>query len=237
MQMPKLSFFLFYLFFCANSHSAIAAMFHTIDTTSPLLCTFSYKFQNRVMVVNGKIQKVIASDEDRLSIFTEPFSGQIFISTRNYAPQETTVSIVTDTGVVQDLQISFTDRISEVVLLTDSNREDEEKKEREPICIQDSSLKIVEEVLKGNVPNGYLPCRLEKTQWSPKKGILLQPIVQLEGFEQILYLYQVTNTAKSGLTVEEIDLSIPGCRWVFLEANFLYSKQKMLGIIAVDRDE
>ena len=71
------------------------------------------------MVEKGKIQKVIAADEGRLSIFMEELSGQAFICARDQDPEDTTLSIVTETCLVQDLQVTFIERLPEVVILTD----------------------------------------------------------------------------------------------------------------------
>lgn len=219
------------------SNTLTAAVFHTIDTTTPLLCTLSSKFQNRVMVENGKIKKIIASDEDRLSIFTDPFSGQIFISTRDYAAQETTVSVITETGIVQDLQVSFVDQSSEIVILTDPTIEEELVPFNQPSIAKDDALKLVAGFLKGKIPDGYLPSQPRCKQWRPKNGIRLDSIVQLDGPDQILYVYQLSNLAKKPMIINESDLNVPFCRWVFLESNALSSKQKILAIIAVERSD
>jgi hypothetical protein len=213
-----------------------AAMFHTIDTTSPLLCTFSSKYQNRVMVEKGKIQKVIAADEGRLSIFMEELSGQAFICARDQDPEDTTISVVTETGLVQDLQVTFIERLPEVVILTDPMLEKQNQEEDvQEKAAESHVLEKISDILMGNIPQGYIPCQIKHSQWKPKKGFTLESIAQLEGPNEILKLYQVTNTTCKQKTLSEVELQCQGCCWVFLETNTILPKQKILGIIAVQK--
>ncbi len=72
---------------------------------------------------NGRIKKVIASENERLSIQMEEITGQVFIYARDTNPKETSISIVSDTGVIQDIQIHFLERTPEVVILQDPEEE------------------------------------------------------------------------------------------------------------------
>lgn len=215
-----------------------AAIFHTIDTTSPLICTFSSKYQNRVMVEKGRIQKVIAVDEERLSIFMEELSGQAFISARDQNPEDTTISVLTETGQVQDLHVTFIDRLPEVVILTDSCLLDDQKDPGEDIQQKAAESYVfdkVSDILRGNIPTGYIPCQVKRSLLKPKKGIILETLAQLEGPDEILNLYQIINTTCKQKILNEVELQSPGCRWVFLETNTILPKQKVLGIIAVQK--
>lgn len=217
--------------------SLSASMFHTIDTTSPLLCTFSSKYQNRVMVEKGKIQKVIATDEGRLSIFMEDLSGQAFICARDQEPEETTLSVVTETGLVQDLQVTFVERLPEVIILTDpmfenQNLEEESIQEK---AAESHVIDKVSDILMGNIPAGYTPCPVKRVLWKPKKGITLEALAELEGSHEVLKIYQVTNATCKQKTLSEVELQFPGCRWVFLESNTILPKQKVLSIVAVQK--
>lgn len=217
-----------------------AAMFHVIDTTSPLLCTFSSLYQNRVMVDKGKIQKVIACDEDKLSIYIEELTGQAFISAREPQAESTTLSIVTETGLVQDLHITFIPRNSEVVILEDPQLDEKEclQNTQEPQKAAEQDLLVkVREILQGHLPEGYLPCQVKNQVWKVKKGIQLELLACLEGPDELLYLYQASNTTCKFQSLSECELQCQGCRWVFLETNTLSPKQKMLGVLAMEKTD
>jgi hypothetical protein len=235
--MYKTTFFLFILLLPLLQISA--AMFHLIDTTSPLLCTFASKYQNRVVVEKSKIQKVIAADEEHLSIFMEELSGQAFICARNQEAEETTLSIITESGLVQDLQVTFIDRLPEVIILTDPGLERKPENEQEKVQekVENHLFATIEELLIGNIPQGYIPCPIKQMQWRPKKGIVLETVAQLEGADEILTLYHIINSSNKQKSLKEEELQCQGCRWIFLEANSLLPKQKILGIIAVENDE
>lgn len=222
------------MLFCPLS----AAVFHEIDTTSPLLCTFSEKFQNRILIENGKVQKVISADEEKLSIFLEEVSGQAFIYARDPEPEETTLSVITNTGVVQDIQIAFSNRSSEVVILKDLDQEQSEEPEPKNQPCAENIMTIVSDVLLGNIPSGYFPCQVQCQKWSPKSGIVLDLIAKLEGSrDSDLYLYQVSNTTKKKCELMECELQFIGCRWVFLEANTIFPKQTILGVFSVVKND
>lgn len=220
--------------------SLSSAIFHEIDTTQPLRCTFSGKFQNRIMIEEGKVQKVISADEEKLSIFLEEVSGQAFIYARDTEPKETTLSIITNNGVVQDIQIAFEDRSSEVVILIDSDFRDDAAEVESKInqkATENTTMAIVSELLLGNIPAGYTPCQIQCQKWTPKRGISIEIMSKLDGCDEILYLYQITNTTSKKRELLECELECEGCRWVFLEANRFLPKQKILGIISVARND
>lgn len=216
-----------------------AAIFYDIDTTSPLQCYFSSQFQNRIMIEGGRIQKVIAAQCEGLSVEMEEVTGQVFVDVRDPRLQETTISVVTDTGVVQDIHIHFMERLSEVVVLKDPTCEEElltlaKKIEQE---VQNHPLDCVKDLLVGRIPSGYCPCAISPSCWEPKKGFFLTLKNQLEADDHYLYVYEATNRLKYGQKILECELQFKSCCWVFLEANYLKPKQRMLCIMAVAKDE
>lgn len=217
-----------------------AAVFHEIDTTNILFCTFSERFQNRILVENGKVQKIISADEEKLSIFLEEISGQAFIYCRDPEPEETTLSVITNTGVVQDIQIAFTNCSSEVVILRESELETEPGPESEPKNrpFTENIMAVVSDILLGNIPAGYFPCQVQCQQWKPKNGIILDLVAKLDGcMGSDLYVYQIRNVTKKQCQLMECELQFFGCRWVFLEANIILPKQTILGVFSVVKND
>lgn len=209
-------------------------VFFDIDTTQTLFCTFSNKFQNRILVENGKVQKVISSDDEKLSIFIEEISGQAFILARESDPEETTLSVITNEGIIQDIQIAFSDKSSEVIVL---NGEEIFRAEEPKVETKGNFMEIVSEILLGNIPEGYFACQIQCQQWKPKKGITLDLIAKLEGAVDDLYLYRICNRTKSLCELMECELQFSGCRWIFLETNSINPKQDVIGIISVGKNE
>jgi hypothetical protein len=185
------------------------------------------------MIEEGRIKKVIASDNERLCIQMEEISGQAFVYARDANSKETAISVVTDTGIIQDIQLSFQDKPPEVVVLKDATLEKEEKCEKS----QNPALLCVQAIMSGNVPCGYTPCSMGKGKWYPKKDIALEPIMKLEGTDDFLYVYRATNLLKQSHTLIECELECKGSRWIFLESNILKPKQTILSVISVAKYE
>lgn len=219
------------------SLSLSAATFYTIDTTCPLHCYLSSKYQNRIMIENGRIKKIIASDCERLSIQMEEVTGQAFIFAREINPKDTSISIVSDAGVVQDVQINFIERMPEVVILQDPEIDRLDEPQNEPVIKSSSALTQVEEILAGNIPTGYIPCSINYTTWKLKKGIELELKTKLEGPFDVIYIYQTINKSKQPQTLLECELECKGSQWVYLETNTLKPKQTILSIVAVAKYE
>lgn len=224
---------------CIYSLSLFAATFYTIDTTSPLHCCLSANFQNRIMIEQGRIEKVVASECERLSIQMEEMTGQVFIYARDLDPKQTSISIVSDSGVIQDIYIHFIERMPEVVILQDPEiTQDHHGGERHDEQIEESLVFAkIEEILSGNIPKGYIPYSICSTKWIPKKGIDLKLKSKLEGPLDTISIYEVTNTTKRQQTLLECELECDESQWVYLESNTLNPKQKILSIISVAKYE
>ncbi len=155
MKIPVL--FLGSLCFICNTH---AAQNIELDSTNLLKCTLSSRHHNRVFVDGQRIKKVIYPEGD-ISIRMEEDSGQIFVQAMVDEPSETTVTIITNCGVVQDLELSFSDKASEILIL----REKAEEKScdfsgviamdcgDEVNAIQDA----IEKMITGKIPEEYIP--------------------------------------------------------------------------------
>jgi len=210
------------------------AIFHDMDTTRSVYCTFSNKFQNRIMIENGTIQKIVSADEEKLSILMEEFSGQAFIFALDPKQETTTLSVISENGFVQDMQIAFAERSSEVVILNEPEEIVEDVNSGS--STNDYVLNTINQILEGNVPPGYQTSQMQCQKFQLKKDICLELISKFERTNETLYVYQVKNGAKTKLQIFECELQFEGCRWVFLEANTLSPHEQKIAIIAVRND-
>lgn len=215
-----------------------AAIFHEIDTTMTLCCTFSSKQHNRILVDGGRIKKVIFPD-DKVFVRMEEVSGQCFIQPKSPLIDSTLISIVNQDGQIQDIEITFSDCSSEVVVLHAPCFKPEIIYELSdtPCCYCDDSLNSqIEALLKGEIPCGYRSVPSKKCILKPRFGISVKLIARLEGFSDSLLLYEVTNTSwwKRRFTEQEITCS--GVNWAYLEKNCLKSKETILGVVSVKNE-
>jgi TraK protein len=206
-------------------------VFHNLDTTYPIHCTFSSNFHNRVMVEDGYVKNVIIPNEELYSIHLEESSGQAFIYTRDLNPQEATFSIITNTGKVQDIQVSFADRPTEVVILKEEKPLLQEENNLVEQAVEDDLLKKIKVICEGKIPTHYVPCALTTKEWKPKKGISLKLCSKLEGPVDVLYIYRIQNCSKQTIAIQEQELQSAKSQWIYLQAHKLKPKQTALCII------
>jgi TraK protein len=210
-------------------------VFHTLDTTYPIHCTFSSTFHNRIIVEEGYVKNVIIPNEELYSIHLEEASGQAFIYTRDLSPQEATFSIITNTGKVQDIQVNFTDRPTEVVILKEEKPLIPEENRLVEQAVEEDLLKKVKLIREGKIPAHYVPCTLTTKEWKPKKGLSLKLCSKLEGPVDVLYIYRIQNCSKKTLTIQEQELQSTSSQWIYLQTHQLKSKQTALCIISVTK--
>ena len=211
----------------------LGTTFHELDTAKTIYSTFSNKFQNRIMLDGGKIKKIISSNEDRLSILLDPLSGQAFIYLLDPDTLNTSLSAVTEEGVVQDIEISFENCSSEALIL----KQEESPPAEQSKVVKNDVMETVSDILLGLIPEGYTPCSVPCQKWQLKKGIEIKLITKLQGLQEDIYVYQACNNSSKKQNLMECELQFSGSKWVFLETNNLSPKQKILSLVAVNNDE
>ncbi len=211
--------------------SIFGAVFHCIDTTTPLKCTLSSNHHNRIVVDAGEIRKVISADPG-LSITMEPESGQAFVYSLLQNPKETALSVVTKGGHVQDIEISFEERSPEVIILIEPILIEEEVEvvsEREEIATSDQ---IIDVLLAGGVPTGYYLCEIDREISELRAGLWVEAVSMIRSSKDDIYVYQIVN--KSHFSQEITEKELAGCdsRWVYLGTRKIKSKGRTMAIVS-----
>lgn len=222
------------LLFCTAQLSA--AIFHEIDTTQPLCCHLSSKHHNRILVELGRIRKIIFPEE-KLLVWMEEVSGQVFVQSRYPMLEPTVVSIITQDGLVQDIEMTFSDGPSEVIVLTNHVEQDFlELCDADPIYGSPSIDGSIESLLKGEIPEGYSSTPFRRYIFRPKFGISVKLVGKLRGVVETLCVYEVRNTIICKRKILEKEIACPGSSWTFLEKNRLCPKETILAIVAVPNE-
>ncbi len=211
-----------------------AAIFHTIDTTLPLQCQFSMQQHNRILIDSGRIKKLIFP-EDKLHVRMEEISGQVFVQARGFLQEKIILSIISQNGVVQDLEIEFTNRPSEVVILHEA-LEEQEIPLQEVCCAPSLTCdlaSIVETILHGQIPPGFLSVVITNFCKAIKPGIQAKLVGRLKGCNEDLYVYQIHNSRIWTKGLLESDFACNGTLWVYLQKRCLRPKEMALAIVAV----
>ena len=154
------------LFACFLNISIQAAIFEDLDPHGLVKCQFSSVYQNRIAVDGNRIKKVILASEG-LSVTLEEESGQVFVYALSYKPDATTLSLITDIGTVQDIEISFVEKPSEILIL---KRKEDRKNQLENIQYgafsfeEETIAKNIRAIIRGESPEGYHSCQLSKSK-------------------------------------------------------------------------
>ena len=102
--------------FLAGSNAASAAQSIIMDPTVVVPVELSSQNHNRISIAGDRIKKAIFRSSN-ISVDVEEDSGQIFVqATRPNCPN-TTLSVVSASGIVQDMELRFVDGSSQIVFL------------------------------------------------------------------------------------------------------------------------
>jgi hypothetical protein len=209
------------------------AIFHEMDTTVPLECTLSAVHQNRILIEGGRVRKVVHPD-GVLTCQMEPESGQAFVRANGWLPHPVTLSVVTDTGVVQDIQITLEDCSSQVVIL----REPSEVYVTSGVVgnnAEDFVVGNLEAVLSGGTPSGYVKTLSEETREGTIPQVVAQCSRAFTGPYEEIRSFEVTNQSEETRSIVEENFIRPGDLWVHLTSTEIAPEQVVQLVVGVGR--
>ena len=225
----------FFILACFLGSHLSATVFQTIDSYQVVRCQFSFTFQNRIVVEDDRILKVIFP-ECGLSWTLEEESGQVYVYSLNNRPVTTTVSVITGKGTVQDLEVEFSNRPAEILVLKHPARLEAES----PACQENLENReagvVVEQIkslLSGRVPYGYESCRVDdRATRKLRNGLVVRLAGKYIGARNTLYLWQICNRSKWRRSLEKLNFQAGD--WVYIEHHCLKSKETTMCVVGVD---
>ena len=213
-----------------------AAIFHEIDSTKALSCTFSNKQHNRILVEEGRVKKVICQDE-KLLVRVEDISGQVFIQAKYPLQDPILISVVTQDGLVQDVEIHFANCSSQVVVLRNGYPEECFNEVTEVISCEISPVQeSIDCILRGKVPVGYQSVPFRRSVIHPKIGVSSKLVGRLQGLVDTLLVYEVANSTCFRRKVFEKEIACRGALWAFLQKNCVSPRERILAVVAVQNE-
>ena len=215
-----------------------ATIFFPLDTTTVVNAELSSRFQNRIAVNGERISKVIHPECD-IDIVLENDIGQLFVYSLINCPEKTTISVVTEGGWVQDIELSFRDKPSEIVIL-DPVCFTEEVYEQDAVDSYligpghpDYMVMVVEGVRSGTVPEGFVACDITPECRKVKKVINAVLVSKLVSLEETVYVWRVENHSRWNQTIYEKEMNFQCGSWVYLDKNKLGPGEQVIGIVGV----
>lgn len=215
--------------------AAHAAIFHDIDTTEVMRCTLSKEHQNRIIVENGSVKKILFP-EGSIFVQMEEDSGQAFVYALENPKPLNTLSVITDGGFVQDIEVEFSDTRSEVIVLREPIQENHAKGSLESHYYDDVVF-CLKELLSGKVPEGYKKRSLEGLEQRKYENKQIDSRLDkaLEGPHEILCFIELKNKGQSPQLLEEVNIQKKGDLWVYFDKRELSPKEKTFVIISKEK--
>lgn len=208
-----------------------ATLFHEIDTTNLLKSTLSSSHHNRIAIDGGRIKKVIFSEAE-VVIRMEEESGQIFVQTLTRNPPDTTISIVTDEGEVQDIELSFVEKSSETLILRYPRDWDTHSDCCDPA---EEIVDVVDSILNGRTPSGYFSYPGTNECRRVSRGVRAVNISILAGPQETLYVWQLENRFYGKKRLNEREVNFYCGSWVYLDRYLLKPGEQTIAIISVKK--
>jgi hypothetical protein len=222
--------------FIATSTIACISLFgvvkETVDGTRPLSVAFSTSSHNRIAVEDGAVEKVFG-DSSIFSVTVDPVTGNAFVNVMEEIDQApATLSVVTSTGLVQDLLVSSREGASEQVLL----RENEENSGWNPDVSMAFTVDVLNKILEGKVPFGYG----QREQVEPlvlPSPLTAVPISAFEGPFEIISVYRLANSGPEPVVLSPDALKKENGSWAFLNVHELGQDKQAICCLGRPKDE
>lgn len=202
-------------------------VFFSLDTTCLLKVELSSRFQNRIYVDGSRISKVVYSGED-LDVNLDNLIGQVFVYSLVDFPEKSSITIITEEGEVQDIEISFKDKEAEIVVL-------------EPYCFEEPTInrhpdyrvRIIEDVLAGRTPEEYVACDFSPEVCQVKKDIFATLTSKLVSLQELVTVCLIENTSRYPQMIYEQEIQVPGAVWIYIDKHQLAPGEQTIGIVGV----
>jgi hypothetical protein len=221
---------------CLAACLAHAFIEQKIDEKASLSVKFSRHSHNRISVEHGSVRKLFG-DQSLFSVSIDETIGQAFVNIlQDIVEHPASLTVVTDSGSVQDLLVLSDARPSEHLILKEAI-EDVEDLPFPTTDFHSMTVEFLNDIFAGKTPLGYgkveLTVQDKLALPSPLEAL---PIRAFEGpFEKIV-VYRISNMGRKPIVVKANSIKKQGDNWVFLDANELDFTEAALCIISSPKD-
>lgn len=220
------------IFLCSSIDALIESK---IDEKQPLSIQFSKSSHNRISVERGSIEKIFG-DETSFSVNIDRTTGNAFINILHDISEPRTLTIVTNSGLIQDLIVTSADKLSEHLVL----KEEDEKEDLTETTsnFHGYTVEFLNQILEGKSPLGYGQRALtDKDILHLPQPLIASTIKAFEGpFDEVI-VYSIKNSGKDPIIINSKSLKKENISWVFLNAHELKAKEQVVCIISFPKNE
>lgn len=216
--------------------SVFALIEQPINEKKTIPISLSTVSHNRISIDRGSVEKIFG-DETCFNISIDRTTGNAFVNLTKELTEPMTLTVVTSTGLIQDLSVTTSDKPSEHLIL----KEVEDNIDDLLMTTSDfhgPTIDFLNKILEGKIPLGYGQRPLQFTEnLSLPYPLSTIAIEAFEGpFEKII-VYKIKNTGKNSVIMNAESLKNNNASWVFLNAHELKAKEELLCIISYPKSE
>jgi type-F conjugative transfer system secretin TraK len=189
-----------------NSACSYGLVTSDIDDTQKLKVTLSAKDTNRITIDNGRIAQVFGVEELMAIQFDEE-NGQCFVKAKTNPGHPVTLTLITEEGETQDLEVTFADVPSELVRLHSLKKD--LKPLSEVLGDDDGSdhgegLELMKQLVRQQIPKGFTVSELSDTKERVlRNGCTLQALKRLTGRRWEVLMGSIKNPTESIIRIKE----------------------------------
>ena len=228
----KYHFLIFSTLLCCSGHALIE---QTIDEKKPVPVVLSKTSHNRIAVQEGGVDRVFAA-EAYFNISIDRTTGNAFVTVIREIPEAITLTVVTNSGLIQDLSVTAADKPSEHLILKEEG--DDEGVGEKPALFHEHTVGFLNQILEGHVPLGYGQRELtQKDALELPKPLIVFPVKAFEGAFEEVVVYTIKNGGKDPIILNAESLKKRGASWVFLNAHELKAKEGVVCLISTPKSE
>ena len=209
-----------------------------IDDTQKLKVTLSIKDTNRITIDNSRIAQVFGVEELMAIQFDEE-NGQCFVKAKTNPGHPVTLTLITEEGETQDLEVTFADVPSELVRLHSI------KKELKPLSdvVNDDdgssyaeAIELMKQLVRQQIPKGFTVMEiLDAKEKILRTGGTVQTIKRLTGRGWEILLGNIKNPTDAVIRIKESALASEQDIAVYLSQVELHPGQSATCVIIRQR--
>ena len=189
------------------------------------IVSLSKKDMNKISFENDRIKRVIGLDSSCSMEFDEDL-GQIFIKSMQENESSSTLTLMTESGAMQDIEISFLDKSGEhLVIYSEGELDSSQDKSSNKTG---GLIDFVKKVFNGKVEKH----KLKKGVFDRKQGDLkLVAKFSMKSLRYKALVFEIFTNNKNGSNISEKEISKENDQAIFLESNHVAYKTSITCII------
>lgn len=169
-----------------------------LHETNKLKVTFSSKDTNRVVIDNSRIAQIFGV-EDVLDYQFDEVNGQCFVKLKQNPGHPITVTLVSEEGETQSLEVSFAEVPSESVILHSLKKEQKADSKRDNVGRQEEqkAVEVIKNILCGKALKGFEVQSTPAKEWQMKEAEVHQAFSNGKLMVVVYYLKNTTQKTQS----------------------------------------